>query len=106
MDGSTILGTFKKNEGAFQFLVDRGARVWLLWGRTIVGGQSPPYDFAAKFQQDSVGRIMKRLHGWEAGAWFWTCFEGGARGTVPSKDEAAFEVERAYTRYVVNVDWR
>lgn len=23
-----------------------------------------------------------------AGIWFWTCFEGGARGTVPSKDEA------------------
>ncbi|TIR28282.1 MAG: hypothetical protein E5X07_22675 [Mesorhizobium sp.] len=68
--------------------------------------QSPPYDFAARFQQDSVGRIMKRMHGSESGTWFWTCHEGGARGTVATKEEAVVEVERAYTRRIVKADWR
>ncbi|RWB27295.1 MAG: hypothetical protein EOQ42_30745 [Mesorhizobium sp.] len=74
--------------------------------RTVIGGQSAPYDFAAQFQQDSVGRIMKRLHGSESGNWFWSCYEGGANGKVPTKDEAVVGVERAYTRRVVKADWR
>lgn len=106
VDGRAILITFQNKEGAFQFLVDRGARVWLQWGRTVIGGQAAPYDFAAQFQQDSVGRVMKRLHGSESGTWFWTCHEGGARGTVTTKEEAAVEVERAYTRRIVKADWR
>ncbi|RUV71012.1 hypothetical protein EOA78_18715 [Mesorhizobium sp. M5C.F.Cr.IN.023.01.1.1] len=106
VDGGAILSTFDKKEDAFRFVLDRGARVWLQWGRTVIGGQSTPYDFAAQFQQDSVGRIMKRLHGSESGTWFWTCHEGGARGTVKTKDEAVIEVERAYTRRIVKADWR
>ncbi|MGX9177394.1 hypothetical protein [Mesorhizobium sp. BHbdii] len=106
VDGSAILSTFQNKEGAFQFLVGHGARVWLQWGRTAIGGQAAPYDFAAQFQQDSVGRVMKRLHGSESGTWFWTCHEGGARGTVKTKEEAVVEVERAYTRRMVKADWR
>ncbi|RWD20757.1 MAG: hypothetical protein EOS57_08200 [Mesorhizobium sp.] len=106
VDGSAILSTFHKKEDAFQFVLDRGARVWLQWGRTVIGGQAAPYDFAAQFQQDSVGRIMKRLHGSESGTWFWTCHEGGARGTVQTKEEAVTGVERAYTRRTVGADRR
>lgn len=104
VDGSAILSTFHKKEDAFRFVLDLGTRVWLQWGRTVIGGQSPPYDFAAQFQQDSVGRIMKRLHGSEKGTWFWTCHEGGARGTVATKEEAVVEVERAYARRIVGAD--
>ncbi|TIP22711.1 MAG: hypothetical protein E5X67_36230 [Mesorhizobium sp.] len=106
VDGSTILQTSEKKEEAFQFLVDRGARVWLQWSRTVIGGKAPPYDFAASFMQDAVGRILKTIHGKEAGTWFWTCYEGGANGKVPTKDEAVVGVERAYTRRVVKADWR
>ncbi|RWF54581.1 MAG: hypothetical protein EOS50_16925 [Mesorhizobium sp.] len=106
VDDSTILGTFEKKEGAFQFLVDRGARVWLEWSRTVIGGKAPPYDFAASFMQDKVGRILKTLHGTEAGTWFWSCYEGGANGRASTRDEAVFSVERAYTRRVVKADWR
>ncbi len=77
--------------------MDRGARVWLDWSRTVIGGKAPPYDFAASFMQDTVGRILKTLHGKEAGTWFWTCYEGGANGKVSTKDEAVVGVERAYS---------
>ncbi|RWJ88362.1 hypothetical protein [Mesorhizobium sp.] len=106
VDGSAIMSTFDNKEGAFQFLVDRGARVWLEWSRTVIGGKAPPSEFAASFMQDTVGRILKTLHGTEAGTWFWSCFEGGANGRVFTKDEAVFGVERAYTRRVVKADWR
>lgn len=77
--------------------MDRGARVWLDWSRTVIGGKASPYDFAASFMQDTVGRILKTLHGKEAGTWFWTCYEGGANGKVSTKDEAVVGVERAYS---------
>ncbi|TPN16270.1 hypothetical protein FJ973_06140 [Mesorhizobium sp. B2-1-3] len=105
VDGSTVLATFETKEGAFQYLVDRGARVHLQWRRTKIGGQEPPYDFAAEFQSESVGRIKKEMHGPSAGLWFWSCFVGGARGSTETRDEAVFEVERAYTRIVVKADY-
>lgn len=105
VDGSSILNSFPTKEEAFQFLVDRGARVWLDWGRTVIAG-SASYDFEATFLQDRVGRIKKEKHGPSAGKWFWSCYHGGARGSTMVKDEAVFEVERAFTRYVVKADWR
>ncbi|TPK38727.1 hypothetical protein [Mesorhizobium sp. B2-5-3] len=105
VDGSTILETFETKEGAFQFLLDRCARVHLRWGRTVIGGQDAPYDFAARFQSQSIGRIWKELHGPSAGLWFWSCFVGGARGSTETRDEAVFQVERAYTRIVVKADY-
>ncbi|TIP87267.1 MAG: hypothetical protein E5X58_30760 [Mesorhizobium sp.] len=84
----------------------KGAGVWLEWDRTVIGGQTPPFDFTANFQQDAVARILKAVNGPGAGTWFWTCFEGGARGSVASKGQAVFEVERSYTRYLVRADWR
>ncbi|TIQ18871.1 MAG: hypothetical protein E5X51_23390 [Mesorhizobium sp.] len=106
VDGSTILQSFDNKEDAFKFVHARGARVWLRWDRTVIGGQTVPYDFDAKFLQDSVGRIKKELHGPSAGTWFWSSFEGGARGSTETRDEAVACVERAYTRYVIKADWR
>ncbi|UVK39942.1 hypothetical protein LHFGNBLO_001357 [Mesorhizobium sp. AR10] len=104
VDGSTILQTFEKQAEAFKFVHGRGARVWLAWARTIIGGQTAPFDFAATFQQDKVGRIMRTMHGPTAGTWFWTVHTGGARGTVDSKDEAVAGVEAAFTRYIAEAD--
>jgi hypothetical protein len=41
---------------------------------------------------------MKEKHGPSAGNWFWSCYEGGARGRTEANDAAVFGVEHAYTR--------
>lgn len=105
VDGSTILGTFESKEGAFRYVMDRGARVRLQWGRTVIGGPPSPFDFCGDFQGRSVGRIKKELHGPSAGRWFWSCFVGVARGSTDTRVEAVFQVERAYTRIVVKADY-
>ncbi|PAP96116.1 hypothetical protein [Mesorhizobium wenxiniae] len=104
VDGSSVLETFAERDDAFSFVLGKGARVWLAWSRTMIGGQSPPFDFTASFQQDAVGRILKAVSGPGAGTWFWTCYDGGARGTVATKEEAVMGVERAYTRRLVGAD--
>ena len=40
---------------AVQFVRDRGARLWLDWGRTVIGGDIKPRDFEASFLGSSVG---------------------------------------------------
>ncbi len=103
VDENVILQTFREQEPAFRFVFDRGARVHLKWGRTVIGGETRPFDFRATFQQTSVGRIMREMHGPLAGTWFWSCFDGGARGTVMIRDEAVAGVEEAYTRRVAGL---
>ena len=76
----------------------RGARDHLQWARTVIGGQTAPFDFNGVFQSKSVGRIMKEKHRPSAGCWFWSCYEGGARGRTEANDAAVFGVEHAYTR--------
>ncbi|TGR34622.1 hypothetical protein EN845_01175 [Mesorhizobium sp. M8A.F.Ca.ET.202.01.1.1] len=102
VDGSAIAHTFETKEDAFQSLVDRGARVHLSWRRTVIAGASVPYDFSAEFQSKYAGRIKKEMHGPSAGKWFW--FQGSSRGEVATKDDAIFQVERAYTCLVVKAD--
>jgi hypothetical protein len=102
VDGSTIVDTFETDEKAFGFLVDRGARVHLQWGRTVIGGETVPLDFSASFQAKSAGRIMKAMHGPSAGTWWW--YSGSLSGNVATKDEAVFGVERAYTRRIAKAD--
>ncbi|MBZ9678279.1 hypothetical protein [Mesorhizobium sp. ES1-1] len=102
VDGSTILETFPAKEEAFQFLVDRGARVRLQWGRTVIGGRTAPYDFSAAFQSDNAGRIRMELHPPSKGLWLW--YQSSSRGAVEAKDRAIFEVERAYTRLMCGAD--
>ncbi|MBZ9696594.1 MULTISPECIES: hypothetical protein [unclassified Mesorhizobium] len=94
VDGSTIVDTFATKEDAFCCLVDRGGRVLLAWRRTILGGQSKPCDFSAEFQTDNAGRIMKEFQGPSAGRWFW--FSGSSSGSVETKNEAVFCVERLH----------
>lgn len=99
-----VLDTFDTKVEAFSYVFAKDARVWLSWGRTVIGGQTAPYDFAASFQSETVGRIMKHQHGPSEGTWFWTCHDGGARDTVATKDEAVAGVEVAYTRRIVGAD--
>ncbi|MER9210165.1 hypothetical protein [Mesorhizobium sp. M0771] len=73
---------------------------------TVIGGQTAPFDFAAAFQQEKVGRILKMMHGPAAGTWFWTCDDGGACGTVETNDEAVVGVERAFTQRIAGADLR
>lgn len=101
VENNRAIETFDTKLEAFNYIFSRGARVWLSWGRTVIGGKTVPYDFDAGFQQDSVGRVMRIMHGPSAGTWFWTCYDGGARGTVATKDEAVKGVEVAYTKRTV-----
>lgn len=75
----------------------------LAWRRTIIGGESAPYQYSADFQSEYVGRIMKETTGKTAGIWQW--FRGSASGSAATRDEAVFQVERAYTRVVVKADY-
>ncbi|TIP09099.1 hypothetical protein [Mesorhizobium sp.] len=110
VDGSTVLETFMERDDAFRFVRGKGARVWLAWSRTVIGGQTAPFDFAASFQQEDVGRILKAVHGPGAGTWFWTMYShdrgrfGGQHGTVETKDQAVSEVERAFTRFIAETE--
>ncbi|OBQ72421.1 hypothetical protein [Mesorhizobium loti] len=104
VDNNRAIETFDSKPEAFNFVLARGARVRLSWGRTVIGGKMLHFDFDGSFQDTGVGRIMKEQHGPSAGTWFWTCYDGGARGRVESKDEAVAAVEVAYTRRVVGAD--
>lgn len=104
VENKRAIETFDSKVEAFSYVHAQGARIWLLWSRTIIGGQSAPCDFAANFQSDSVGRIWKEFHGPAAGTWFWSCYDGGARGRADTKDEAVAGVEIAYTRRVIGAD--
>ncbi|WP_027143128.1 hypothetical protein [Mesorhizobium sp. WSM3626] len=111
-DGPTVLATFEARHDAFKFILQRGARVRLSWARTVIGGRAAPYDFAASFIGNDVGRIMKHQHGPSAGAWHWGLYyhdallkrQNGARGRADSKDEAVAEIEREFTRFVAASD--
>ncbi|TIW61024.1 MAG: hypothetical protein E5V49_13105 [Mesorhizobium sp.] len=102
VENNRAIENFDSKAEAFSYLQDRGARVWLAWSRTVIAGQSLPFDFEGQFQHDSVGRIMKHIQGPSADTWFWTCYDGGARGTVQTKHQAVAGVETAYTRRIVS----
>ncbi|TIU05206.1 MAG: transposase domain-containing protein [Mesorhizobium sp.] len=61
VDGSTVLAAFENHVEAFKFVHDRGARVWLEWSRTVIGGQSAPYDFTAIVNGHKQSRIDELL---------------------------------------------
>jgi hypothetical protein len=104
VENNRVIETFDTKVEAFNFVHARGARVWLSWGRTVIGGQTTHYDFEASFGETGVGRVMKELHPPSAGTWTWSCYDGGARGRVSTRDEAVAGVEIAYTRRVVGAD--
>ncbi|PAQ04460.1 hypothetical protein CIT26_35195 [Mesorhizobium temperatum] len=90
----------------------RGARVWLDWGRTVIAGQSGQYDYTASFLQSSVGRILKNQWGSLSGTWSWSIstadprfrLHGGQRGTADTKEQAVFELEREFTRFIAETE--
>lgn len=104
VENNHAIETFDSKVEAFNFVHARGARVWLAWGRTVIGGKAVHFDFEGRFQKTGVGRIMKEQHGPSAGTWTWSCYDGGARGRVDTKVEAVAALEVAYTRRVVGAD--
>ncbi|WP_149902690.1 hypothetical protein [Mesorhizobium sp. SARCC-RB16n] len=70
-DGDDVIGTFATIVEARRAVRERGARLWLDWGRTVIGGQTAPYDFSASFLgSDSIGRIRGQPP--SAGKWLWS----------------------------------
>lgn len=112
VDGSTVLTAFENHVEAFKFVRERSARVWLDWGRTVVAGQTGQYDFTASFLQSSVGRILKNQWGSLSGTWAWSIstsdprfrIHGGQRGTASTKDDAVFDLEREFTRFIAETE--
>ena len=106
-DGEPI-GSFATIVEAVRFVRDRGARLWLDWDRTVIGGRAAPLDFAPSFLGSGVGRILGEQHGPSAGSWFWSIsthdnrcrIHGGQRGNEPSKGEAVAKLEREFTDYL------
>ncbi len=85
----------------------------LRWSRTVIGGQTAPYDFAAwdddRFPNQTVARIYWKQGGNIGSGWFWSMpllgrtggrSYGPAQGTADTKDEAARECEAAYYRFL------
>ncbi|MCP9229977.1 hypothetical protein NMG46_06910 [Mesorhizobium sp. LMG 17147] len=112
VDGNTELATFEDPVEAFKFIRERGARVWLDWDRTVIGGETAPYDFTASFLQSSVGRILKNQWGSREGTWSWSIstsdprlrLHGGQQGTAGTRGEAVFELEREFTRFIAETE--
>jgi hypothetical protein len=108
-DGKAIW-SFPTIVEAVQFVRDRGARLWLDWGRTVIGGETRPHDFEASFLGSSVGRLLGEQHGPSKGYWFWTIstndqrwrMHGGQRGREADKGAAVAELEREFTEYLAN----
>ena len=110
LDGSDLMGSFPTIVDAVQFIRDRGARLWLDWGRTVISGETKPHDFEASFLGSSVGRLLGEQHGPSKGYWFWSVStndrrwrqHGGQRGREADKGAAVAELERQFTEYLAN----
>lgn len=110
-DGDDVLGRFTGIPEMARFVRDRGARFWLDWGRTIIGGEWAPRDFAPTFLgSTSVGRVIGVEHGPSAGTWSWSIAtndtrwrrHGGQRGRSSAKDRAVAELEQEFTEYLAS----
>ncbi|RWE30042.1 hypothetical protein EN844_09090 [Mesorhizobium sp. M3A.F.Ca.ET.201.01.1.1] len=113
-DESGPIRSFDTIVEAVRFVRDREARLWLDWGRTIIGGQTVPHDFSPTFLGSPVGRIQGEAHGTSAGTWRWSIAthdkrwrsHGGQRGQAYTKDEAVAELEQAFTKYIAETPER
>lgn len=109
LEDDKAIGSFVTIVEAVRFVRDQGARLWLDWGRTVIGGRSMPHDFSPTFLgSDDVGRVMGEQHGPSAGSWTWSIGthddrlrkHGGQRGREPTKEEAVAALEREFTNYL------
>ncbi|MES0049217.1 hypothetical protein [Mesorhizobium sp. M0053] len=106
------LGHLVRRFEAFAFARDRGARVHLVWERTIIGGAAVPRDFTASHGGHRAGRILPIISGDNAGGWAWfvngvdpdTGRGGSVSGRELLKDKAVEELESAYTEFIANAD--
>ena len=84
----------------------------LTWQRTVIGGQTVPYDFAALDAGQPVGRIYRHdTSEHQRGEWFWAMNAFGpginrhginCSGIVETKAEAVRLVEGTYQRCRLN----
>lgn len=82
-------------------------RLALDWERTVIGGETAPRDFLARYEGASVGRIYF-VHGSSTtpGHWSWTVNatignRGASRtGKASTKEEAAIAVEVGFTAFL------
>lgn len=108
VEDDEAIWSFETIVEAVQFVRDRGARLWLDWRRTVIGGETGAYDYEPVFLGSGVGRILGEQHGPSKGYWFWAIstndkrwrVHGGQRGREPTKDEAVAALEREFTRYL------
>ena len=78
----------------------------IMWRRTVIGGQTAPYDFEATVDEKGIGRITRIPHGPKEGCWSWALHLsvpgvdyqrlGPLHGVEQSKAEAIDSVRRAF----------
>lgn len=74
----------------------------LKWKRTVIGGQTAPYDFLAYTDWGTFCRVIKRPFGPSEGRWHWalTCsrspFHKVPYGDCDSRDEVIDLVKRMF----------
>lgn len=104
-----VIGSFPTIVDAARFVRDRGARLWLDWARTVIGGQTVgPQDFEPAFLGSGVGRVLGEQHGPSKDKWFWAIstndkrwrVHGGQRGREDTKEAAVAALEREFTTYL------
>lgn len=108
VDGPLIGTVADPAEGARLVKEHRG-RIKLTWSRTIIGRQEMRFDFTASFGDEIVGRVNRPGN---ADAWNWSLSTsdsrthriGSASGQVALKDEAAAELEQAFTDFLAWTD--
>lgn len=63
LNDGELIATLPTIIEAAGFVRDHGARLWLDWGRTEIGGQIAPRDFSASFLGSVIGRLeIGRAH--------------------------------------------
>ncbi|KRB29819.1 hypothetical protein ASD99_24530 [Mesorhizobium sp. Root695] len=109
LEDGEVIGSFPTIVDAARFVRGRGARLWLDWARTVIGGQTvSPQDFEPSFLGSGVGRVLGEQHGPSKDKWFWSIstndkrwrVHGGQRGREDTKDAAVAPLEREFTTYV------
>jgi len=112
-DGYAVagLGTFASIGEAFAAVLQRGGRVHLSWGRTVIAGETVPEDYAATFDGEEAGRIYHDETGFHEEVWRAfpgghnreTSRIGGGSMMVETKDEAVAFIERKFTELMAGV---
>lgn len=112
VDGTTILAAFENPVEAFKFVRDPRRSCPAGLGQNSDRWPNWTLRFYREFLQSPVGRILKNQWGSLSGSWFWSIStsdprfrrHGGQRGNAATKDEAVFELEREFTRFIAETE--